>query len=274
MRLKYCLVFMLILLNVNNGWAESEKFPKKSRAEKIRNYSDARDYNSILSMGRDECYQFIENSTKSTMTIYQRAANAEKAVQCVEKFQAEAATSVSTVESRVRINELFQPLNNQVQKTMDKAQSEVDFMGLNWGVGFGYSYGFDESIDDAEIVNGVVRVKSRKKEQARAVLEFHKYFWLNDGYKDGTQGCGPFVALAAKDDKLLSGVGIGIMYGKKAKATDSDGFSIGIGILLDNEVKDLADGFKENEEPPEGETSVRFEEKSRWSGLFFVTRTF
>jgi hypothetical protein len=82
------------------------------------------------------------------------------------------------------------------------------------------------------------------------------------------------VAVAATEDEVLSGVGIGLMYGRKSKAADTDGFSIGLGVILDGKVKDLADGFEENQPPPPGETQVRFEEKARWSALLFVTRTF
>jgi hypothetical protein len=105
-------------------------------------------------------------------------------------------------------------------------------------------------------------------------MEFHKYFWCNDNRKIGTKGCGPFVAVAATSDDLLSGVGMGLMYGRKTSAQDSDGFSVGLGVLLDDSVKDLADGFSRNEAAPEGETAVRFETKARWSTLLFVTRTF
>lgn len=64
------------------------------------------------------------------------------------------------------------------------------------------------------------------------------------------------------------------MYGFKAKPSDPDGFSIGIGAILDADVKDLADGFKENQPVPEGETIIRYKSESRWSALIFFTRTF
>jgi hypothetical protein len=106
------------------------------------------------------------------------------------------------------------------------------------------------------------------------VLEFHRYFWCNDDRKQLDRGCGPFVAVAASDEDVLAGIGIGFMYGRKSSPDDTEGFSVGIGVILDGNVKDLADGFKENAPPPGTETAVRFEEKSRWSALIIVTRTF
>jgi hypothetical protein len=39
-------------------------------------------------------------------------------------------------------------------------------------------------------------------------------------------------------------------------------------------VKSLAGGFEEGAPLPPGEMAIRFEERSRWSTLLFVTRTF
>ena len=144
-------------------------------------------------------------------------------------------------------------------------------MGLKWGLGFGWSVSKDDAVNDADIVNGVVREKSNLKQQPRIILEFHKYIGCNS---TGTRGCGPFVAVAASNDNILSGVGGGVMYGFKEKAGDSSGFSIGLGAMLDAKVKDLADGFVEGSAPPDGETSIRYVEESRWSLLLFATRTF
>jgi len=78
----------------------------------------------------------------------------------------------------------------------------------------------------------------------------------------------------ASDSKVLSGVGLGVMYGLKTAPSDTEGFSIGLGAVLDADVKGLGDGFKLKEAPPAGETSIRFITKSRWSMVLFVTRTF
>ena len=163
---------------------------------------------------------------------------------------------------------------SKAQEFRKQAESEEKFLGLNWGLGFGFSYGNDDAIDDAEIVNGIVRARSEKRQQPRVVIEFHKFLWCNKKGAIGTRGCGPFDAVAASQSKVLSGVGMGIIYGWKAKPTESDGFSVGIGAILDGGVKDLGDGFRVNEPPPAGETQVRYSEKARWAALVFVTRTF
>jgi hypothetical protein len=154
------------------------------------------------------------------------------------------------------------------------AESESEFLGLKWGIGLGLSRSWGSSVDDAEITSGVVRAKSNLQDQPRVVLEYHKYLWCNDGGKVGTRGCGPFVAAAATDKKVLSGVGLGFMYGVKARSEDSEGFSVGLGAILDGSVKSLGDGVVLNAAPPNGETAVRYETRGRWATLLFVSRSF
>lgn len=209
---------------------------------------------------------------RSSQVASERAKTASAAVECFERAlsQMNMALDPGNLSFARRAAEIDLAYAVKEAKIFN---SQVEFMGLNWGVGFGISVGFGDAIDDAEIVNGIVRVKSDKKQQPRAIFEFHHYFSCNRNHPL-TQGCGPFLAVAATEDKLLSGVGIGFMYGLKAKEDSSEGFSIGLGAILDGKVKNLGKGFKANEAPPSGETAVRFEEKARWSALLFVSRTF
>lgn len=216
------------------------------------------------------CGQHVADSKSSGRTIDERLISAQEAEICLRSGQAIITASANDP----RANQLLQSEIEAAVNEKEKVQSASDFMGLTWGLGFGYSFSEDEAIDEAVIVDGRVRVGSRKRDLPRVVLEFHKYFWCNNDRKLLDRGCGPFMAVAATADKALSGVGVGWMYGRKSKESDSDGFSVGIGVVLDGDIKDLAEGFEENEPPPGTETTVRFEEKSRWSALLIVTRTF
>ncbi len=214
-----------------------------------------------------------EAKDRERYTVEQRVAAATKARQCAEVARAAAAAS-TPFEMRAVVNEVLAPAVEVRMREEEEQNSEKDYLGLKWGLGVGYSFGFDDAVDEAEIVDGVVRVSSNKRDQPRALLEFHKYFWCNDNGRDGTRGCGPFVAVSATSDDVLAGVGLGFMWGRKSSADDTEGFSIGIGAMLDADVKDLADGFEANQPPPGAEMEVRFETESRWSAILFVTRTF
>lgn len=60
----------------------------------------------------------------------------------------------------------------------------------------------------------------------------------------------------------------------KAREEDSDGFSVGIGALLDGKVKDLGEGFTADAPAPAGETTVRFRTRSRWAFVLVASSTF
>lgn len=270
-----CLLFTSALLaGIPAAWGQSVSPLTEPERDKLRSQVAARNYLAAQGALANYCATYFEEAKSQGNTIYRRAESANAAVQCVSAGRAAMMAADVDPEARLRARDLLQPLADEAVQLKKQADSETEFMGLTWGLGFGFSFSSAELVDDAEIVNGIVRMKSQKKQQPRVVMEFHKYLWCNKGNTDGTRGCGPFVAVAASEDKVLSGVGVGFMYGLKSKPTDSDGFSVGIGAILDGKVKDLAEGFKINQPPPAGETTVRFEEKSRWSALMFVTKTF
>lgn len=221
----------------------------------------------------EACGRFHDEARDGDRTIHERDASAAEALRCVRRAKAAVVGFAADGQTRA-VRELIEPLEQEAAQRKKETGAAVKFMGLSWGLGFGYSFGNDDAVDDAEIVDGIVRVNSEKKDLPRAVFEFHKYFWCNNQMKDGTTGCGPFVAVSATEDEVLSGVGMGFMYGRRTKADESEGFSIGVGLVLDGQVRDLADGFSANQAAPDGATEVRFQEKSRWSTLLFVTRTF
>jgi hypothetical protein len=171
-----------------------------------------------------------------------------------------------------------------IAETGEQANAQNEFLGLNWGVGIGASHLFDDAIDEAAVVNGVVRVTKEKRTEPRVLLEFHRFFFSKEagGEKPGVNGNpiktghGPFVALAAKSDDVLAGVAAGWMWGwKDSRLPASDNaFTVGIGVILDSDVKDLADGFREGQPLPEGESDIRYEEKSRAGVVLLFTRTF
>ena len=174
-------------------------------------------------------------------------------------------------------------LAEDIEAGAQEAEAQGQFLGLNWGIGLGASQLFDDAIEDAAVVDGVVRVTKESQLQARVVLEFHRFFFSQEGGRNpGTNnqaiktGHGPFVAVAATDDDALAGIAAGWMWGWKDSrlpATD-DAFTVGIGLILDNDVKDLADGFAKDKPLPEGETDIRFEEKARAGVVLLFTRSF
>ena len=221
----------------------------------------------------------------SKANIDERLAWTRSVKECLKAsmatLQTTAAANPAALGPAVARQNLTAAMLAEVEEKEDALVGEKDFIGLKWGIGVGYSHGFDEIVDEAEIIDGVVRVKKDLTEQPRVIFEFHNYRWCHrKGRSDGDDlpiktGCGPFAAVATRDDKVVSGVAAGWMYGwKTGTGTDASGFSVGVGVILDSGGKVLGDGFKDGEAPPVGATEVLLKEKSVASGVIFFTRTF
>jgi hypothetical protein len=208
-------------------------------------------------------------------TVVERANDARGYERCMERTFGIINAATRQSEDVAAVEKIQRAVMTDVARLREDAEADEDFLGLKWGVGLGLSLG-DDFVEEAKLVDGVVRVTKDNSDQARVVFEYHKLFWCNDQGKSAERGCGPFVAAAATEEDVLSGVGLGFMFGWRApKAKPGDeGFAIGFGFVLDNDVKALADGFEEGQPLPAGETDIRVEEKGRTSFLLFVTRTF
>jgi hypothetical protein len=185
------------------------------------------------------------------------------------------ATSISA-EQFVVATESARVKTEEAQKALDDKQGSLDWAALGWGVGVGVSFG-KETVDGASIdgTPALVHVTSTRKNVPRVLLEFHTYPIQIDGPRGTLLGLGLFAAAASSDNKVLSGVGFGFMTGiRTGTGNNTNGFSIGIGGILDAKVKELAAGFSEGQAAPSGETAVRFVEKTRGSGVVFFTKTF
>lgn len=157
--------------------------------------------------------------------------------------------------------------------------AESDFLGAKWGIGVGYSHAFRDVVDEAEIVDGLVAVRKDLTEQPRVILEFHNYIWCRGGNRKSDvpiqTGCGLFAAVATRDDKVLSAVGAGFMYGwKVGTGSDAKGFSVGAGVIVDASGKKLGSGYVDGEPAPPGSTKVFLVDKAVVSWMVFFTRTF
>ena len=142
----------------------------------------------------------------------------------------------------------------------------------------------EDRVEEAEIVEGVVRITKMTNHRPRVLLETH-YFWQWKAEKvpmeveGGSQiievadiGIGPFAAIQTSGDEVLESIGMGLMVGFKRDARSS--FNVGGGLLLDPTVKTLGDGIRPNEPLPPGETVIRFKEEPRWGLLVLASFSF
>jgi hypothetical protein len=77
------------------------------------------------------------------------------------------------------------------------------------------------------------------------------------------RGWGPFIAVQPGSEQTIQAVGAGVLYGFRRQPDKTDSFNLGIGVVLEQNVKELGDGIEANKPLPPGETQVRFKESGR-----------
>ena len=171
-------------------------------------------------------------------------------------------------------------------KAEEQQAANREFLGIRFGIAFGLAatVGADDRVEEAEVVEGVVRVNKTTNHQARVLLETH-YFWrlqdekvpilVNGKPQDidvADIGIGPFVAIQSSGDEILEAIGMGLMVGFRRDARSS--FNLGGGILLDPAVKTLGDDIRPDKPLPPGESVIRFKEEPRWGLLVLASFSF
>jgi hypothetical protein len=266
--------------------AQAAELPQAEQWQKLQRLNTTRQSITEIPAGTDCNYGDPE-----ALSLEERVAWGRNTSRCLEELaeaeklasQALAASDPKNSVQGASVAATRTALAEEIEAGAREAEAQGQFLGLNWGIGLGVSQLFDDAIEEAAVVDGVVRVTKESQLQPRVLLEFHRFFFSREGGKDpGTNnqaiktGHGPFVAVAATDDNVLAGIAAGWMWGWKdfrLPATD-DAFTVGIGLILDDDIKDLADGFDEDKPLPEGETDIRFEEKARVGVVLLFTRSF
>lgn len=168
------------------------------------------------------------------------------------------------------------------------AQKSAEFEKLGFGGGYGAVVNLDDAarVEEAELVNGIVRVKKDNDVQFGPVLEMHKFTWALASqtlYKVGDDwvlienlpeacrksldlppqkrvpliGAGPFVTVRVGGNEVVQSFGVGISFGFR-KAESDNSLNIGIAYVSDPSVRTLGDGIMEGQPLPSGETQIRY----------------
>lgn len=141
-------------------------------------------------------------------------------------------------------------------------------------LGFGFAVGVTvyrserKSIEEAAVVNGIVRVLEEKSTTARMMLESHYFFPFPVWNKKRKIGIGPFLALEIVG-KQFTTFGGGLLVGFKYSEKTSRSFNIGIGWFHDQNFKKLGDGLNRNQPTPTGEYVIRYK-ITGWDGPMVI----
>ena len=193
----------------------------------------------------------------------------------IDKKLQEAMKNQQT-EAVVLLNKQLKKAQEEYEEYLLKQEAIEDFGGLGFSVGAGITFfpAEDELIEEAEIINGIVRIKREGKAVSRMMLESH-YFFILDNESNGKWGIGPFVGILTNEDQLLDAFGLGVMVGlRRLGESSSRSLNFGAGWVWDRNCKVLGDGIYANMLLPEGETEIRYKYKTLGGFIVIVSFSF
>ena len=150
------------------------------------------------------------------------------------------------------------------------------FLGIEFGLGLGFTVDISagDRVEEAEVVNGVVRLTKTSNVRPRILLETHYFFEFDAEdhvvdfggrrikIRQADIGMGPFVAIQGSDQQVLEAIAFGYMIG--FKRSESSSLNLGFGLALDPDVKTLGSGLEADKPLPAGETEIRYRQEGRW----------
>lgn len=162
---------------------------------------------------------------------------------------------------------------NSIDENPAANNKEADFWST-FGIGLAVTtnLGRERSIQEAQLVNGIIRVTSERQIVPRLMLE--KHWFPSDTFHEGCK-CknGIFVGVSLLGDKqIMDAIALGYIAGFKPN-TDGSSHNLGVGFALQPYSRVLGDGLSKNQPLPVGETAIRYKETNRTSLIFFYTYT-
>jgi hypothetical protein len=180
------------------------------------------------------------------------------------------------------LSELLQVTDSEAQELLitglvqhkineeQERESLADFKGFNLGAALALAVYLDEPVEEAAMAGGVVRVTRQRDAVTRLMLESH-YFFVP---KEGRIGLGPFVGVLSSGEKIVDALGFGFMLGLRSGVRESRSFNVGLGLMVEPDLKHLGSGLVDGAELPDGETEIRYQEASAEALLLLVSFTF
>lgn len=188
---------------------------------------------------------------------------------------ASAGASAAPPEGQAVAGATTQDLAEAVVEEQTK-QAQQNFGGLEFGVGISFTLdiGTSDRVNEAELVNGIVRVTDEDNGRARIMLESHYFFTPNAslfGVAHKNWGMGPFVALQPGTDDIIEAIALGGMIGFRRPGATTESFNIGVGVVIDPNTQVLGEGIIPNEPLPAGETEIRYKEEMQTGVLLLAS---
>ncbi|PVX36798.1 hypothetical protein [Janthinobacterium sp. 78] len=219
--------------------------------------------------------------TPAGITTNSEESDADAKVKAAEKLLAEAkAEQAAAAQRKANAKAKIETGTAAIEKKSEVPPppppppiNENEFWN-DWGVGLSVSTKLGKkgrALDEAQLVNGIVRVTSERDVVPRLMLERHWYLQDSD-FAGGMAGVFVGTSLLG-DKKLLDSVSLGLIWGFKPRGGNKVRHNIGVGIAVEPYSRTLGDGLEINAPLPAGETSIRYKERNRMAAVVFYTFT-
>ena len=199
------------------------------------------------------------------------------AVACIAPAQAQQQKSAS----EAALDAEAALLAEKIAKA-EEVRATQKFGGVEFGIGISFTLdvGNTDRVAEAEVVDGIVRVKDVDNGRARIMLEMHHFFTPHGTLFLGREnrirdrngklpieqqekewGFGPFVAIQPGTDDIIEAVAAGVMIGLRHDPKSTQSFNFGVGWVVDPNTRTLGDGIVANQPLPGNETGIRYKER-------------
>ncbi|MBW6528710.1 hypothetical protein KZ813_17855 [Sphingomonas sp. RHCKR7] len=172
------------------------------------------------------------------------------------------------------------PSDQYADLTERQISATKKFADLNLDVGLSLTLdlGSRDRVVDAELINGIVRVKESRNSVPRVMLGAHYLFLPEKSFfglvDKKLWGWGPFIAIQPGTNEIVQAVGAGLMVGFRRSLETRESFNLGIGLAIDPSVQVLGDNVFPNKPLPNGETELRFKTSSQKGLLIYSSFSF
>ncbi len=171
----------------------------------------------------------------------------------------------ATIKDQKELNEYVKYIN--IQEASNK------FENLGFGIAFSVSSCFKNFVTEAEVENGMIRLKKEQSLFGEIMLETHKFWSIKTKpyenrfikVESNTIGIGPFLGILmdSGSDTMINAISSGIMVGFRPDTSSSNSLNIGIGLTARFKINELRGDLSLDKALPDGVNEIKYQETAK-----------
>jgi hypothetical protein len=162
---------------------------------------------------------------------------------------------------------------NEYVKLQNIQEASKKFENLGFGIAFSVSSCFKNFVTEAEVENGIIRLKKEQPLFGEIMLETHKFWSIKTkAYENrfikvesNTVGIGPFLGILmdSGSDSMINAISSGVMVGFRPDTSSSNSLNIGVGLTARFKIKELRGDLTLDKALPDGVNEIKYQETAK-----------